>query len=86
MEHGEQCSCKLLAQALGLDPRALTFEYCHRVLHQHWRMTCRHGRPTNLPATIAISDRWRSVGPIDPVKAILLSNDEVSERPCPAQE
>lgn len=44
MSHGEECSCRRLAQALGRDPSKLSYEYCHRVLHKHWRMTCRHER------------------------------------------
>lgn len=76
IEHGEQCSCKLLALATGLDPRALTFEYCQRVLQKRWRMTCRHGQPASQPASNGPADRWRDLGPIDPVKAILLSNEQ----------
>ncbi len=75
IEHGEQCSCKLLALATGLDPRALSFEYCQRVLQKRWRMTCCHGRPASEPASGGPSERWRDVGPIDSVKAILLSNE-----------
>lgn len=44
MTHGEQCSCRLLAQALGRDPEAISFGYCSRVLQRHWRMTCHHKR------------------------------------------
>lgn len=75
IDHGEQCSCKLLALATGMDPRALTFEYCQRVLHKHWGMTCRHGQRSTPPAVAGAGGRWRDAGPIDPVKAILISND-----------
>lgn len=44
MTHGEHCSCRLLAEALGRDPSALSYEYCRRVLQKHWRMTCHHKR------------------------------------------
>lgn len=74
IEHGEVCSCKVLAQACGIDPNLLTFDYCHRVLHKHWRMTCRHGQPESVPVQTGLSAHWRDVGPIDPIKAILISN------------
>lgn len=75
IEHGQQCSCVLLAQAIGVDPRVISFAYCHSVLHKHWRMTCRHGERENAPIATGLSERWRDVGPLDPVKAILISND-----------
>ncbi len=78
-EHGGQCSCKLLAEATGLDPRKLSFEYCHRVLHKRWRMTCRHGVRESAPASTGLSERWRKVGKVDGVKAILISNDQTDE-------
>jgi hypothetical protein len=73
IEHGDRCDCALLAQATHLDPRALSFDYCQRVLHLHWRMTCRHGRPP-APSAAGPGERWRDIGPVDPVKAILISN------------
>lgn len=79
IEHGQQCSCVLLAQAVGLDPRKLTYEYCRRVLHKRWRMTCRHGQRETAPVATGLSERWRDVGSIDPVKAILISNDQRDE-------
>lgn len=79
MDHGEECSCKLLAQALGMDPRALSFEYCHRVLHKHWSMTCRHGRHVQPAVADAVAERWSDIGPVDPVKAILIINDPTGE-------
>lgn len=75
-DHGEECSCKLLAQALGFNPRSITFDYCHRVLHKHWRMTCRHGQLSPSPSGTRLSEHWRDVGPLDPVKGILISNDQ----------
>lgn len=79
MEHGELCSCKLLAQAAGMDPRALSFGYCHSVLHRHWRMTCHHGQPLSAPVVAGLGEHWRHVGRIDPVKAILMINDQKDE-------
>lgn len=76
IEHGVQCSCVLLALATGLDPRKLTFEYCHQVLHKRWRMTCRHGEHKATPVPTGLSEHWHDVGSVDPVKAILISNDQ----------
>ena len=74
-EHGTQCSCKLLAQAVGVDPHALSFDYCYRVLQKRWHMTCTHGEPTSTVMTTRLGERWSHVGRIDPVQAILMSND-----------
>ena len=79
IEHGERCSCTLLALATGLDPRDLSFEYCFRVLQKRWRMTCRHGQRSSAPAASGLVEHWRRVGPLDPVKAILMSNDPGDE-------
>lgn len=79
LEHGEQCSCTLLALATGLDPSKLSFEYCHRVLHKRWRMTCRHGQRNATPVPTGLSEHWHDVGLVDPVKAILISNDQRDE-------
>jgi len=73
IEHGGHCDCELLARALGLDPCALSFEYCQRVLHRHWRMTCRHGA-AEAPRRNATADEWHELEAVDPVQAILLSN------------
>ena len=75
-EHGTQCSCTLLAQAVGLDPRKISYSYCQSVLHKHWRMTCRHGQRGNAAVTAKLSEHWHDHGPVDPVKAILISNDQ----------
>lgn len=79
IEHGGQCSCASLAQAVGLDPRKLSFEYCHRVLHKRWGMTCRHGQHEGAPAATGNGERWREVGTVDPVKAILIRNNPRDE-------
>lgn len=79
IEHGGHCSCTLLAQATGLDPRKLSFEYCHRVLHKRWGMTCRHGQHETASVAAGLSEHWRDLGPVDPVKAILISNDQRNE-------
>ncbi len=79
IEHGEQCSCKLLAQAAGVDPRNLSFGYCQRVLQRRWRLTCNHGEPSIAPAVTGLAAHWREMGSIDSVKAILMSNDQSAE-------
>lgn len=78
-EHGTQCSCKLLAQAVGVDPHALSFGYCYRVLQKRWQITCTHGDLASAPVAIGLGERWSHVGGIDPVRAILMSNDPVDE-------
>ena len=74
IEHGERCDCVLLAQALRVNPSSISFEYCQRVLHKNWRMNCRHGSPPAPLPAISPADRWRDIGPIDSVKAVLISN------------
>ena len=76
MAHGELCSCKVLAQAFGIDSNLLSFDYCQRVLNKHWRMTCCHGQPAGALVAAGLNERWHDVGSIDPVKAILISNDQ----------
>jgi hypothetical protein len=73
--HGAKCSCQLLAQAIGADPRTISYQYCSQVLQKHWHMTCTHGEPNSALATSGSVEHWRSVGPIDPVMAILMSNE-----------
>lgn len=75
IEHGAECDCNVLAQTLGLEGRAISYEYCRRVLQKRWRMTCHHGVPRAQEGRAACGDRWRELGPIDPVKAILISNE-----------
>ena len=79
VEHGAQCSCNLRAQAMGLDPRKLSFDSGYRVLQKRWRMTRTHGEPANAVATTGLGERWRHVGRINPLLAILMSNDQVDE-------
>lgn len=74
-----QCSCQLLALAVGVDPRALSFGYCCRVLQKHWHMTCTHGEPMRGLEATGLGERWRYTGRIDPALAILMSNDALSE-------
>lgn len=79
IEHGGRCDCELLAQAMHIDPSAISFEYCRNVLQKRWRMTCRHGRPEPRLAATGASEHWRDIGQLDPIKAILISNDATED-------
>lgn len=79
IEHGDRCDCALLARMLRIDPASISFEYCQRVLQKRWRMTCRHGCPSPTPSAGSKVEHWRDVGPVDAVRAILISNDSQEE-------
>lgn len=72
--HGDRCACRLLAAAVGCKPAAIPFEYCRTVLMKRWRLECNHGCRDD-EAVRPRSEKWRDVGPIDPVKAILIRNE-----------
>jgi hypothetical protein len=76
IEHGEACECRALAAALGVDPRTMSYRYCHDVLQKHWRLICRHGDAAPSAGHPGLSGHWRGLGPVDPIKAILISNDQ----------
>jgi magnesium-transporting ATPase (P-type) len=40
--HGNLCTCRLLAEAMGCDPKVIRFEYFKTVLIKHWRLECNH--------------------------------------------
>ena len=80
IEHGEECDCKALALAAGLDPRALPYRYCHDVLQKRWRLVCRHGEAPRSARNPGLSRHWRGLGPVDPIKAILMSNDQGDDK------
>lgn len=72
-EHGKRCSCRLLADAVGCDPKTIRFSFCRTVLAKRWIINCDHmarDEPAEPPRP-----EWRGVGPIDPVKAILVKNE-----------
>lgn len=75
IQHGDHCECTLLARTLNIDPAAISFSFCQRVLQKHWRMTCRHGSQGETPRLVPAVERWRELGEVDAVKAILISND-----------
>ncbi len=72
-QHGDRCSCRLLAEAVGCDPKAVRFSYCQKVLMKRWVIECNHGCCHAAPAS-GSSDRWHEVGPMDPIKALLIKN------------
>lgn len=71
--HGTRCDCRLLAEALGMAPVSISYDYCRNVLQKRWVMTCRHGdlRPVE---THTCEHGWTSDTPINAVDAILLRN------------
>lgn len=73
--HGDLCTCRLLAIAIGSNPKMLRFNYCKTVLQRRWRVECNHGCAPGerKPSTVA---KWQGFGPIDPVKAVLIMNEE----------
>jgi hypothetical protein len=73
-QHGNRCTCKLLAEAMGFNAKTIRFEYCREVLMKHWRLECNHGCQHEEPE-VKNSERWRGLGPIDPIKAILMKNE-----------
>lgn len=76
LEHGNRCTCKLLAIAIGADPQSLKFNYCHSVLQRRWVVDCNHGCGTEMPQLPPIEAQWHGIGPIDPtIKAVLIMNE-----------
>lgn len=72
--HGNLCACRALAEAMGCDPKTIRFEYCRAVLMKHWHLECNHGCQKEEPEVKA-GEKWHDVGPIDPIKAILIKNE-----------
>lgn len=79
-EHGSRCSCRALARAIGVPESAIDFNYCRRVLQNHWRMNCDHLPPLAARAPVL------SVPPHDshdPVQVLLIVNaDRTGEEPA----
>lgn len=74
LKHGNRCVCRLLAEAVGLKSEAIGYLYCREVLRKHWTLECNHGC-LDEPPVVNSSEKWHDVGPIDPVKAILVKNE-----------
>lgn len=73
-EHGNQCSCRLLADAIGGNTKTIRFAYCQAVLMKHWDIECNHGCHDEIVESNR-SSQWHAIGPIDPIKAILIKNE-----------
>ena len=71
--HGDRCTCRLLAEAMGYDPATLSFSYCRSVLQRHWVLHCNHGGVS--VAEQRDSGRWGGLGEMDAIKAILIKNE-----------
>ena len=78
IEHGDRCDCSLLARAMKMSPRAISFAFCHQVLQKRWRMTCLHGCPPT-PAAAPDVQPWKDLDGVDAVQAILISNKPPKE-------
>lgn len=74
VDHGNRCSCRLLAEAIGCSPKTIRFTYCQAVLMKHWIIECNHGC-CDVDIVPERGDKWHDVGPMDPVKAILIMNE-----------
>lgn len=72
--HGTHCDCRLLAEALPMDPRKLPYEYCRNVLQRRWRMTCRHGEVMPTVAASSGPEKWKDLGKMTPLNALLVKN------------
>lgn len=71
VEHGDECGCMLLAQAVGAPADTVDFNYCRQVLQKHWRLRCNHGgHSPGAPVTPQLPH----LDPHDPVQAALLAN------------
>ena len=73
-DHGDRCACTLLALAVGCGPSAIGYNFCRSVLMKRWVLDCNHGclaRPRMRDTT----QNWHDLGPVDPIKAILIHNE-----------
>ncbi len=59
---------------MGVEPKTISFNYCRTVLMKRWVLECNHGC-RHAPASEGSSDKWHDLGPMDPVKAILIKNE-----------
>ena len=77
LERDEQCAGRVLAAAVGASLESIGFEFCRNVLQKHWGIACPYG--DSSPPQSAPIERWRDMGKIDPVKAVLL-NESIEQR------
>lgn len=71
VEHGDECACMLLTQAIGAPADTVDYHYCRQVLQKHWRVRCNHG---GCPAAAPVTPQLPRLDPHDPVQAMLLAN------------
>lgn len=57
----------------GCKPDLVRFAFCRAVLMRHWTLECNHGC-LQAEASGSGAEKWHDVGPLDPVKAILIKN------------
>lgn len=73
-EHGDRCTCRMLAAAVGCNPKTLTYNYCRTIAAK--TLVCGvQSDCCNEQKTVAPHDAWHDLGPIDPIKAILIINE-----------
>jgi hypothetical protein len=72
--HGTHCDCVLLAAAVRLEPRAISYEFCRNMLQRRWSMTCKHGEVKGAAPATLLAEKWRDKGDMNPVLAILVKN------------
>lgn len=72
--HGVVCECTVLAAALGIGPKGVSFHYCRNVLQRRWAMVCRHGEKPDRTVVAPLSEKWKDKGELTPVLAILIEN------------
>lgn len=73
-DHGDRCTCRLLALAVGCDPKSVSVNFCRSVLKKRWAIECNHGCIAQ-PEKIDSAQKWHDLGPVDPIKAILIDNE-----------
>ena len=71
VQHGDECSCTLLAKAIGAPADTVDQYYCRQVLQKHWRVRCNHG---GCPAAPLVTPALPNLDLHDPVQAMILAN------------
>ena len=71
VEHGDDCQCLLLANAVGAPPSSVDIRYCRSVLQKHWRLSCNHGCKAAAPRA---TPQLPPHDVRDPVQAALIAN------------
>jgi hypothetical protein len=69
LQHGPGCSCTVLAEACGVAPRTITFEYCLLGIRKRWKITCRHGEVVAEPEPTGVMP---ALGPLNAISGVVL--------------